>query len=87
MIWDLVVNAPEEVVVLLVWYSHLEVKAVWLHCVPALLPLHSLAELLLSHLANVVHSGLADSLDSGDLLGVIYHRLEHQGLCTGMTFV
>ena len=48
------VNALEEVIVLLVRNPRLEVKAVWLHRVPALLPLHSLAELLHGHLAHVL---------------------------------
>ena len=79
-------SAPEEVVVLLVGDPGLEVKAVWLHAVLALLPLHSLALRLGPHLACGLGPGLAAPLDGGDLLLVVDHLVIADG-GAGLTVV
>ena len=73
LVVPLMVDTPEEVVVLLVRGPDLEVEAVWLHRVAALLPLQSLALLLSVHLADILHPGLADPVNSGHLLRVLHH--------------
>ena len=72
--------APEEVVVLLVGDTDLEVSAVGLHAVLALLPLHSLALLLSPHLKRGLSLGPVGPLEGGHLLCVAADLVVGDGL-------
>ena len=73
-------SASQEVVVLLVGDTDLEVPAVRLHIVLALLPLHSLALLLSPHLTRGLSPGSAAPLDGGHLLSVAADLVVGDGL-------
>ena len=73
-------SAPQEMVVLLVGDTDLEVPAVRLHIILALLPLHSLALLLSPHLTRGLSPGPAAPLDGGHLLSVAADLVVGDGL-------